>query len=244
MSKPRESRSRARWALQDAKNKLSEVVDAAARGQPQVVTRRGVETAVVISYREYERITAGRRGETPTLAAYLLAMPTAPSSAGAIERIRLDARDREARYVYATSLIRLGRTDEGTHEMQLFQRLQAEDAAARSKALELGALRREGSLATAGGEHAKAVELLQRALVYDPTSASSHVDLGRALLAAGRAAEAVERLETAAALRAPIEVHVHLANAYAALGRADDAVRERTEYERLKQQSIRTRGNP
>ena len=161
-----------------------------------------------------------------------------------LRALRLDARDREARYVYATSLIRLGRTDEGTHEMQLFQRLQAEDAAARSKALELGALRREGSLATAGGEHAKAVELLQRALVYDPTSASSHVDLGRALLAAGRAAEAVERLETAAALRAPIEVHVHLANAYAALGRADDAVRERTEYERLKQQSIRTRGNP
>ena len=93
MSKPQRSGSRARWALQDAKNKLSEVVAAAARGQPQVVTRRGVETAVVISYHEYERISAARRGPATSLATYLLAMPTAPGPAGAIERIELDARD-------------------------------------------------------------------------------------------------------------------------------------------------------
>lgn len=87
------SSSGARWALQDAKNKLSEVVDAAARGEPQVVTRRGVETAVVISYREYERITAARGRRRPSLAAYLLAMPTAVGPGGAIDRIELEARD-------------------------------------------------------------------------------------------------------------------------------------------------------
>ena len=90
---PKPPRSRARWALQDAKNKLSEVVDAAARGQPQVVTRRGVATAVVISYREYERIAAARAGRAVSLGAYLLAMPTAASPAGDIERIALAARD-------------------------------------------------------------------------------------------------------------------------------------------------------
>lgn len=93
MSKSQRSTSHARWALQDAKNKLSEVVDAAARGQPQVVTRRGVEAAVVISYREYERIAAARRGRTPSLAAYLLAMPTARGSGATIERIDLKARE-------------------------------------------------------------------------------------------------------------------------------------------------------
>lgn len=93
MSKRRESASRARWALQDAKNKLSEVVAAAARGQPQIVTRRGIETAVIISYDEYERISAARRGRTRSLGAYLLEMPTAPGAAGAIERIELEARD-------------------------------------------------------------------------------------------------------------------------------------------------------
>lgn len=92
MSQSQRSASRARWALQDAKNKLSEVVAAAARGQPQVVTRRGVETAVIISYHEYERISAARRVRTTSLAAYLLAMPTAPGPAGAIERIELEAR--------------------------------------------------------------------------------------------------------------------------------------------------------
>jgi len=79
-------RAPTQWALQDAKNRLSEVIDAAARGQPQVVTRRGVKTAVVISYEEYARVTEARQGQAPSLAAYLLAMPTTPGGE-AFERI-------------------------------------------------------------------------------------------------------------------------------------------------------------
>lgn len=93
MPKFRRTTKPTRWALQDAKNKLSEVVDAAARGQPQVVTRRGVETAVVISYREYERILAARRGRPPSLPAYLLAMPRSPGRRPSFERIELEPRD-------------------------------------------------------------------------------------------------------------------------------------------------------
>ena len=92
-SKPKGSAAPARWALQDAKNKLSAVVDAAARGEPQVVTRRGVEAAGVVSYAEYERMAAARCGPVPSLAEYLLAVPTVPGPAGAIERIQPDARD-------------------------------------------------------------------------------------------------------------------------------------------------------
>jgi prevent-host-death family protein len=44
------------WPLQDAKNKFSEVVNDALRRGPQVITRRGVQTAVVISYTEYQRL--------------------------------------------------------------------------------------------------------------------------------------------------------------------------------------------
>ncbi len=90
---PKPPRPRARWALQDAKNKLSEVVDAAGRGEPQVVTRRGVEAAVVISYREYERIAASRAGPSVSLGVYLLAIPTSGGPAGDIERVTLEARD-------------------------------------------------------------------------------------------------------------------------------------------------------
>ena len=46
------------WALQDAKNRFSAVAETAARGQPQVVTRRGHPLVVIISYEMYrEKIT-------------------------------------------------------------------------------------------------------------------------------------------------------------------------------------------
>jgi prevent-host-death family protein len=44
------------WQLQEAKNKFSEVVDEALRHGPQVITRRGVETAIVLSYAEYRKM--------------------------------------------------------------------------------------------------------------------------------------------------------------------------------------------
>jgi prevent-host-death family protein len=81
-----------RWALQDAKNKLSEVVNAAERGEPQIVTRRGVETAVIISHEEFERATGGRASAHGSLAACLLAMPTS-ELASAFDRIDLPPRD-------------------------------------------------------------------------------------------------------------------------------------------------------
>ncbi|WP_394821924.1 type II toxin-antitoxin system Phd/YefM family antitoxin [Pendulispora albinea] len=45
------------WQIQDAKNRLSEVVDNARQYGPQVITRRGKETAVVLSYEQYTRLT-------------------------------------------------------------------------------------------------------------------------------------------------------------------------------------------
>ncbi|HMS42802.1 MAG TPA: type II toxin-antitoxin system Phd/YefM family antitoxin [Pyrinomonadaceae bacterium] len=41
----------------EAKNKLSEVIALAERGEPQIITKNGKETAVVISYREFQRLT-------------------------------------------------------------------------------------------------------------------------------------------------------------------------------------------
>lgn len=43
------------WQLQDAKNKFSEVVHEALTHGPQVITRHGVETVVIISYNEYRK---------------------------------------------------------------------------------------------------------------------------------------------------------------------------------------------
>ena len=47
----------AQWQLQEAKNKFSEVIDKAIKDGPQVVTRRGIETVVVVSVDEYRNLT-------------------------------------------------------------------------------------------------------------------------------------------------------------------------------------------
>lgn len=44
------------WQLQEAKNNLSEVVEAALHEGPQIITRRGAATAIVLSYADYRRL--------------------------------------------------------------------------------------------------------------------------------------------------------------------------------------------
>jgi prevent-host-death family protein len=51
----------AKWQLQTAKNKFSEVVEQALRAGPQEITRHGRKTAVVLSFSEYQRMR-GRKG--------------------------------------------------------------------------------------------------------------------------------------------------------------------------------------
>jgi antitoxin Phd len=48
------------WQLQEAKNKLSRVVENAVREGPQIITKRGVQVAIVISYADYQKMLASR----------------------------------------------------------------------------------------------------------------------------------------------------------------------------------------
>jgi prevent-host-death family protein len=59
------------WALQDAKNQFSKLVQKARLEGPQVVTLRGERAAVVLSAADYEALRAGR----PSLVDDLLAAP-------------------------------------------------------------------------------------------------------------------------------------------------------------------------
>lgn len=49
------------WQLQEAKNKLSQVVDEALRSGPQLITKRGVEAVILLSYAEYRRLVASQQ---------------------------------------------------------------------------------------------------------------------------------------------------------------------------------------
>jgi len=51
-----------RWQMQVAKNKLSEVIELALQEGPQVITSRGQDKAVVLSFAEYRRLTAPKGG--------------------------------------------------------------------------------------------------------------------------------------------------------------------------------------
>lgn len=51
-----------KWQLQEAKNRLSEVVDLAVEEGPQIVTRHGKEVVVVVAKAEFER---RRRSRAP-----------------------------------------------------------------------------------------------------------------------------------------------------------------------------------
>lgn len=44
------------WPVQEAKARFSELLDAALKEGPQIVTRRGVETAVIVPVEEWKRL--------------------------------------------------------------------------------------------------------------------------------------------------------------------------------------------
>jgi prevent-host-death family protein len=50
------------WQLQEAKNRLSRVVEEARRGRPQTITLRGTPAAVIVSFEQYQELT---RSHTP-----------------------------------------------------------------------------------------------------------------------------------------------------------------------------------
>lgn len=50
------------WQLQEAKNRLSQVVDQALHDGPQTITLRGKPSAVVVSFEEYRKLTMPRTG--------------------------------------------------------------------------------------------------------------------------------------------------------------------------------------
>lgn len=57
------------WPVQDAKARFSELLDACVSEGPQVVTRRGTETAVLVSMDEWRRLQTAAR---PSLKQLLL----------------------------------------------------------------------------------------------------------------------------------------------------------------------------
>jgi antitoxin Phd len=50
-----------KWQLQDAKSRFSELIDDTLEKGPQVVTRRGIDTAVIVSIEEWHKLKKENR---------------------------------------------------------------------------------------------------------------------------------------------------------------------------------------
>ena len=77
------------WALQDAKNKFSALVNAALEGDPQRVTRRGEPKVVVLAKEEYDRLKRIEKAGAPTLGELLAQIPQDDQE---FERLKLTPR--------------------------------------------------------------------------------------------------------------------------------------------------------
>lgn len=55
------------WQVQDAKARFSEFLNATIKKGPQVVTRRGIETAVLVPIEEWNRLQKAARPSLKTL---------------------------------------------------------------------------------------------------------------------------------------------------------------------------------
>lgn len=55
------------WPVQDAKARFSELLDACVNEGPQLVTKRGVETAVLVPIKEWNRMSQSARPSLKTL---------------------------------------------------------------------------------------------------------------------------------------------------------------------------------
>ena len=79
------------WSVQDAKNRFSEVVEAARR-KPQTVTKHGKPAVVVVAADEYDRLRHLERARAQSFAQLLLAIP---QDGGEFTRLKVRPRDVE-----------------------------------------------------------------------------------------------------------------------------------------------------
>ena len=94
-----------------------------------------------------------------------------------------------------------------------------------------------GRLLTDEQEYDRALPLLERALTLPNPPDSVPADLGRAYLALGKPADAVEHLRAAVRRDADGSIHYQLAQAYQRLGMRDEARKALTQYRALESRS-------
>lgn len=65
----------ARWQLQEAKNRFSEVIERAIKDGPQTVTKHGKDAVVIVSAEQFQRGSGTGKKQRQSLTEFLLQSP-------------------------------------------------------------------------------------------------------------------------------------------------------------------------
>jgi tetratricopeptide (TPR) repeat protein len=161
------------------------------------------------------------------------------SARRALERNRAH---RAAQYALGTSLMRLGRREEGTAALEEYRRLQASAQAAADQAWQLKLMKQAAQSRVDEGDFDGAAGLLNQVILREPGSAENYVTVGLVLERSGKHQAAIDAFRNALALKPDADVHGYLAAAYAALGRTEDSHAEQVAHDRVKQERLRAKG--
>lgn len=152
----------------------------------------------------------------------------------ASDAVRLDPRNRRARYVLGRALIRSGDSDGGRRELEEYQRLQAEFQKIDHLEREVHAIQSAAMVHLFAGDPGRAVTLLEEASLDFPQASELRFSLGLVLSQNGRHEESIavfrDLLEWELAEYST--VHRHLEREYALIGDADASARHGAAAER------------
>ena len=149
---------------------------------------------------------------------------------------------RDAIRTLGEALLRTGKTAEGEKRLQESERLQAEAVEDERRQRTGATLALQAEVRMTERDYAGAIDLWQQVVAARGDSASTHLRLADALVAAKRFSEAAAAYQTAISLNATADVHRRLADLFDALGRREDSARERARYVEKQLKELAQRG--
>lgn len=153
--------------------------------------------------------------------------------------VRLAPDLREARYVLAQALTRVGRRDEGVQQLAEFDRLRTESIEHGKREDALAALKAEARRQSLAGQHRQAAQTWMKAAMSEPSDAQNFIEIAEALVKAGQLAASIDYFVKAADLNGVADVHLRLAEVLGRLGRSRESALARATYERLQLEDFR-----
>jgi tetratricopeptide (TPR) repeat protein len=145
----------------------------------------------------------------------------------------------QAVHALGMALAATGRTFEAGQRLKESEQLQGQAVEQQRRSRTAGMLALQAELRMREGHHEAAIPLWQRVIELENVSATDYLRQAESLAAVGRLEDAVVSIEMAISRKAGPEAHRRLADAYAALGRRNESVRERRTYVELRLQELR-----